>query len=56
MQCLPAPAGLLDVAALGLGLAMDVLAVEVRIDGVCAACRTAAAHSGPVVDAEAGTS
>ena len=56
MQCLPAPAGLLDVAALGLGLAMEVLAVEVRIDGICAACRTAAACPARAVDADPGNS
>lgn len=37
-RCLPVGEGLVDLAALGPGLAMDVTGVEVRIDGVCAAC------------------
>jgi len=37
-RCLPVGDGVLDLAALGPGLAMDVTGVEVRIDGVCAAC------------------
>lgn len=39
MECLPDSEGLVDVAALGRRLGMDVVGVEVRIDGVCAACR-----------------
>ena len=39
MECLPMARGLVDIAALGPQLAMDVLGVEVRIDGICAACR-----------------
>lgn len=46
MECLPAPSSLVDVAALGEQLAMAVMGVEVRIDGVCAACRQAAAQDG----------
>ena len=46
MECLPAPGSLVDVAALGARLDMDVVGVEVRIDGVCAACRAAAAQDG----------
>jgi len=51
MECLPAAADMLDVAALGPALAMDVTAVEVRIDGVCAACRREAGKPGAIVDA-----
>lgn len=58
MECLPAGSDLLDVVALGRSLDMDVLGVEVRIDGVCAACRRAAGEGqegaagsdGPAVD------
>ncbi|MHC1789675.1 Fur family transcriptional regulator [Solidesulfovibrio sp.] len=46
MDCLPTADGLVDVAALGPGLAMDVVAVEVRIDGVCAACRRQSSPGG----------
>ncbi|WP_052303462.1 Fur family transcriptional regulator [Solidesulfovibrio fructosivorans] len=46
MECLPAPETLVDVAALGERMAMDVVGVEVRIDGVCAACRKAAGEGG----------
>jgi hypothetical protein len=57
MQCLPQLAGLADLAALGQGLAMDVLSVEVRIDGVCAACRGHTGRpAGAAVDADPGTS
>jgi Fe2+ or Zn2+ uptake regulation protein len=42
MECLPAAEGLVDLSALGLSLAMDVEGVEVRIDGVCQACRRGA--------------
>ncbi|MEA4854865.1 MAG: Fur family transcriptional regulator [Solidesulfovibrio sp.] len=48
MECLPGTEGLIDVEALGRRLSMEVLGVEVRIDGVCAACR------GDGVDAGAG--
>ena len=51
MECLPAAAEILDVAALGPALAMEVMAVEVRIDGVCAACRQAAAEPAAMIDA-----
>lgn len=56
MDCLPAADGLVDVAALGPGLAMEVMAVEVRIDGVCAACRRQSRCGGAVVDAGPGNS
>lgn len=57
MQCLPQGAGLADVAALGAGLAMDVLSVEVRIDGVCAVCRGhESPPAGAAVDAAPGNS
>lgn len=57
MQCLPQGAGLADLAALGQGLAMDVLSVEVRIDGVCAACRGLGGRPvGAVVDCDSGNS
>lgn len=46
MECLPMAEGLVDVSALGPQLAMDVTDVEVRIDGVCAACRRQDAHDG----------
>ncbi|HML59936.1 Fur family transcriptional regulator [Solidesulfovibrio sp.] len=46
MACLPATRDLVDVAALGRSLDMDVVGVEVRIDGVCAACRLAAEKGG----------
>lgn len=36
--CLPVAEGLVNLDALGPGLAMDVRGVELRIDGVCAAC------------------
>ena len=39
MECLPVAEGLVDVSTLEPGLAMDVVGVEVRIDGVCATCR-----------------
>jgi len=48
MECLPAAEGLVDVAALGPALAMDVVGVEVRIDGVCADCRRDAAATSVV--------
>lgn len=56
MECLPAAEGVVDMAALGPALAMDVVAVEVRIDGVCAACRRKLPPPGPAVDAGAGNS
>jgi len=37
-QCVPVAEGLLDLSALAPELAMQVTGVEVRIDGVCAAC------------------
>ena len=54
MECLPAAEGLVDISALGTDLAMDVVGVEVRIDGVCADCRREAAGESPAVDAEPG--
>jgi Fur family transcriptional regulator, ferric uptake regulator len=42
MECLPAAEGLVDLSALGLSLAMEVEGVEVRIDGICEACRRGA--------------
>lgn len=45
MECLPGTEGLIDVAALGR-LDMDVVGIEVRIDGVCAACRQGAVDGG----------
>jgi len=57
MECLPAPETLVDMAALGERMAMDVMGVEVRIDGICAACRKAAEEDGETtgpVDAEPG--
>ncbi|EKO38684.1 MAG: Fe2+/Zn2+ uptake regulation protein [Solidesulfovibrio magneticus str. Maddingley MBC34] len=57
MQCLPQGAGLADLAALGQGLAMDVLSVEVRIDGVCAACQALADRpASAAVDGDPGNS
>jgi Fe2+ or Zn2+ uptake regulation protein len=56
MVCLPATVGLVDVAALGPLLGMDVVAVEVRIDGVCAVCRRQADPTVPPVDAGTGNS
>jgi Fe2+ or Zn2+ uptake regulation protein len=54
MECLPAAEGLVDFSALGPALCMDVMGVEVRIDGVCAACRQESATSGEAVDATPG--
>jgi Fe2+ or Zn2+ uptake regulation protein len=54
MECLPIAEGLVDIAALGPSLAMDVVGVEVRIDGICAACRRETAGGEPTVDAELG--
>ncbi|KHK02714.1 Fur family transcriptional regulator [Desulfovibrio sp. TomC] len=56
MECLPAALGVVDVAALGPMLAMDVMAVEVRIDGVCASCRRQSSPDGAAVDVGAGNS
>ena len=56
MECLPTAVGLVDVAALGPMLAMDVTAVEVRIDGVCARCRRQAPPGGAAVDVGPGNS
>jgi len=56
MECLPAAEGVVDVAALGPALGMEVTAVEVRIDGVCAACRCKSSAEGRVVDAGSGNS
>jgi Fe2+ or Zn2+ uptake regulation protein len=39
MECLPAAKEAVDVAALARSCGMDVAGVEVRIDGICAACR-----------------
>lgn len=52
MECLPSAEGMVNVAALGAALAMEVTGVEVRIDGVCAVCRrdmaaVAAVDAGP---------
>lgn len=57
MECLPPAEGLVDVSALGPALAMEVVAVEVRIDGVCAACRRKSIASGaaPGEPVDAGT-
>lgn len=58
MECLQTADGMVDVAALARSLDMDVAGVEVRIDGVCAACR-ASGLSGPTagtVDAKKGNS
>lgn len=62
MECLPATRDLVDIVALGRSLDMDVIGVEVRIDGICAACRRAAGEGdeggavedGTVVDAAPG--
>jgi len=56
MECLPTAEGVVDMAALGPALAMDVVAVEVRIDGVCAACRRRSSEAGEAVDAGTGNS
>ena len=56
MECLPSVAGVVDMAALGPALAMEVVAVEVRIDGVCAACRRKPAAPETPVDAGSGNS
>jgi Fe2+ or Zn2+ uptake regulation protein len=49
--CLPVGEGLVDLSVLGPALAMDVTGVEVRIDGVCAAC---GAKAGPGATVDAG--
>uniref|UniRef100_I2Q1W2 Fe2+/Zn2+ uptake regulation protein n=1 Tax=Desulfovibrio sp. U5L TaxID=596152 RepID=I2Q1W2_9BACT len=49
MECLPAAEEAVDVAALAQSCGMDVAGVEVRIDGICAACRES---GGPVATAE----
>ncbi len=54
MECLPATGDLVDITALGRSLAMDVIGVEVRIDGICAACRRVAGAGGEGVAAEDG--
>ncbi len=41
MQCLPVGENLVNLSSLLLALPMDVEGVEVRIDGVCDACRRA---------------
>lgn len=56
MECLPGVEGVVDMAALGPALAMEVVAVEVRIDGVCAACRRKPSAPETPVDAGSGNS
>lgn len=53
MECLPATGQLVDVEALGRSLSMEVVGVEVRIDGICAACRARARREGRPEDPEA---
>jgi Fe2+ or Zn2+ uptake regulation protein len=53
-MCLPAGEGLMDLSALGEGMGMRVVGVEVRIDGVCAACGEEDAAGAASVDAVGG--
>jgi Fur family transcriptional regulator, ferric uptake regulator len=45
--CLPVTEGLVNLQALGAELPLVVTGVEVRIDGVCAACAAKARAKGP---------